>query len=59
MVNELVQKTWEYEGKSSDCIRMNIGTNMNININHDNDTSSNLGIRRIFGLVKHRKSYEI
>ncbi|CAB4445847.1 unnamed protein product [Rhizophagus irregularis] len=41
--------------KSSSSIRISVGTNTSIN---DNDSSSNLGVRRISGHIKHQKSFE-
>ncbi|CAB4414524.1 unnamed protein product [Rhizophagus irregularis] len=41
--------------KSSSSIRISVGTNTSIN---GNDSSSNLGVRRISGHIKHQKSFE-
>ncbi|CAB4397147.1 unnamed protein product [Rhizophagus irregularis] len=41
--------------KSGSSIRISVGTNTSIN---GNDSSSNLGVRRISGHIKHQKSFE-
>ena len=53
MVNELAEKI--RTSKSSSSIRISVGTNTSIN---GNDSSSNLGIRRISGHIKHQKSFK-